>query len=294
MYLKDYSPVISLYPSQYQFNLISASDFSKENFLYLLHAQEHLVKAPFNVECRAFPSYAMIHTLDGSAKVTYLGEDFVLEKDNFLFIDCRKPFKVEFANTPTWNCRVFLVNGSNIKAYYNMYHQGNYVLCVLPSINHIPAITSKLIELGNTPSMKNELLTTKYLTDLLTELLLCKEAILKPQLPHYIAQIKEDFDKNFSNHFSLDTLSATYNISKSKLIKDFKTYLSSTPYDYLQQRRLDESKRLLEDTDHTVYKISSMVGIDNCDHFRKLFTKYTGFTPSEFRKASKVKLSETE
>ena len=49
--------------------------------------------------------------------------------------------------------------------------------------------------------------------------------------------------------------------------------------------RLEYSKYLLTGTDHTVSKISHMVGYENDVHFMYMFKKKTGLTPSQYRRS---------
>ena len=53
--------------------------------------------------------------------------------------------------------------------------------------------------------------------------------------------------------------------------------------DALNCVRVEKAKQLLQDKSLTAYKIGEMVGIGNATYFIRVFKKYTGETPNEYR-----------
>ena len=47
--------------------------------------------------------------------------------------------------------------------------------------------------------------------------------------------------------------------------------------------RIEESKRLLANTDYSVIDISVAAGFEDQSYFSKVFKKYTGLTPKQYR-----------
>jgi len=54
--------------------------------------------------------------------------------------------------------------------------------------------------------------------------------------------------------------------------------------DALNEYRIEEAKKLLLGSDEAISNIATEVGFDNFTYFSTLFKKYTGSTPSQFRK----------
>lgn len=95
-----------------------------------------------------------------------------------------------------------------------------------------------------------------------------------------IAYIQENFDKDLnmavvSNHISMNYSLFSYL---------FKEYTGSNFVNYLKGIRMEEAKRLLEETDLRIIEISAKIGYDNEKHFMKLFKASCGVSPSEYRK----------
>lgn len=79
-----------------------------------------------------------------------------------------------------------------------------------------------------------------------------------------------------SNHVSM-------NYSLFSLL--FKQYTGTNFVNYLQNLRVNETKRLLETTDWRVNEIGRRAGFSDEKHFLKVFKAATGFSPTEYRKS---------
>lgn len=60
--------------------------------------------------------------------------------------------------------------------------------------------------------------------------------------------------------------------------------------EYVLKQKVDYAEKLLENTDMPVTLVASKVGYDNFTNFTQMFRKYTGETPTEYRKRMKKKL----
>ncbi len=56
-----------------------------------------------------------------------------------------------------------------------------------------------------------------------------------------------------------------------------------TPLAYLQQLRIENAKRLLEEGIRTVNEIAWEVGYEDVSFFRKVFVRITGLRPREYQ-----------
>ena len=63
-------------------------------------------------------------------------------------------------------------------------------------------------------------------------------------------------------------------------------YLHKNFYDYVSQFRIEEAKRILSDpsTDKTVLEVLYQVGFNSKSSFNTAFKKFTGITPTRFRR----------
>lgn len=68
------------------------------------------------------------------------------------------------------------------------------------------------------------------------------------------------------------------------LTKLFKDETGMTITDYIYEERMNLAKSLLLTTNQTIKDIAVRVGYSNFSHFSKMFARYFGMTPKEFRK----------
>lgn len=85
------------------------------------------------------------------------------------------------------------------------------------------------------------------------------------------------------NKITMEELCQVTELSKQQLCRLFKRYLNSRPMEYISKRRLQAAKELLSSTDMSVEDISEKVGFCSGSYFCKLFSRYEGMTPTQFR-----------
>jgi len=73
-------------------------------------------------------------------------------------------------------------------------------------------------------------------------------------------------------------------VSPNYLSYLFKKNTGFNLWEYVIKLRMEESKRLLQQTDLRRYEIAERVGYESPEHFSKIFKKYYGITPSELKK----------
>ena len=69
--------------------------------------------------------------------------------------------------------------------------------------------------------------------------------------------------------------------------RPFKKVTKVTPIQYIISLRITSAINLLENTNHNINQIASMVGYDDEYYFSRLFKKNTGLSPTAYRKKLK-------
>lgn len=90
-------------------------------------------------------------------------------------------------------------------------------------------------------------------------------------------------DCNLSKNITLDELAQVANLHPNYFANFFKNHLGVPPIKFINSRKIDTAKKLLKTTGHNISQISELVGFDDIYHFSKVFKKYTGFSPSEYK-----------
>ena len=109
-----------------------------------------------------------------------------------------------------------------------------------------------------------------------------------------VLQIKEHMDQYFTADIKLKDIANSFYISTYYLAHIVKRELGYSPIQYIMNLRMGEAQRLLMTTNHSVVRISQLVGYENIGYFSNLFKRYTGMPPNEFRKVSRMYYCESK
>ncbi len=88
--------------------------------------------------------------------------------------------------------------------------------------------------------------------------------------------------RNFAENIALDKLCEISALSKATLIRAFAKTKGISPYRYLENIRLGEAKKLLEQG-ATPIEAAASTGFSDQAHFTNFFKDYIGLTPRQYR-----------
>ena len=87
----------------------------------------------------------------------------------------------------------------------------------------------------------------------------------------------------YAEHITMEELCTVSGVSKQYLCLLFRQNLSTPPMEYIAKRRIQAAKELLTGSDKTIEEIAEDTGFCGSSYFCKLFKRYEGITPSQFR-----------
>jgi AraC family transcriptional regulator, exoenzyme S synthesis regulatory protein ExsA len=100
--------------------------------------------------------------------------------------------------------------------------------------------------------------------------------------------IQEIMEANFFNGLSLEEFSRLCSRSLTAFKREFKTIYNVSPGKWLQEKRLEYSRFLLETTADSIDEVFFNSGFKNSSHFIRAFKNKYGITPGKFRSMNKV------
>lgn len=90
---------------------------------------------------------------------------------------------------------------------------------------------------------------------------------------------------------TLSDLAQLVGLSQKYLSSLFTKEVGITLSEYIQNKRIEESKHLLNSSTHSILDIATWLGFHDQSHFTRIFKKFTGTTPKKFRDDKKNFLS---
>lgn len=98
-----------------------------------------------------------------------------------------------------------------------------------------------------------------------------------------INRAKAIIRENFYDDMSLEEIARQVNMSYTWFRKQFKAFTGMSPAHYIQELKLQHSKKLLASTDMSIKEISFTLGYDAPSHFTNIFKKHIGCSPLAYR-----------
>ena len=98
------------------------------------------------------------------------------------------------------------------------------------------------------------------------------------------ALVRRYIDDHFKENLSLDQLAQLAHLNKYYLAHTFRREFGVSPIHYLIARRVEESRFLLRETDHTLSLIAQILGFSSLSYFSQCFRRAEGVSPLEYRR----------
>ena len=103
-------------------------------------------------------------------------------------------------------------------------------------------------------------------------------------LDQRMPKIIDHINDSFADKIGLESIASRFEISKYYLCRKFRQLAGMGLIDFINNKRLFEAKKLLENTEYKISRISELVGFNSLTYFIRLFKKMYHKTPGEYRK----------
>ena len=98
-----------------------------------------------------------------------------------------------------------------------------------------------------------------------------------------IANAAAYIEENYSESISVAQLAEMSNYSLRQFIRLFKKVFGCIPTEYIANLRMQKARELLRGKNHSITDIALFCGYGDSNYFSRIFRKYNGMTPSEYR-----------
>ena len=250
-------------------------------------AGKFIANKDYYIERTGRNDYCLIYTVSGNGELTVDKNRRVLSRNTVVLFDCKKYHKYTTAAnlSDKWEFYYLQITGRSCDVYMDFLFQRSY----LP-INITDNLTlTNLFETTINISQKTDPDIPFYLSDSVCQIMkllidtkksAMKENIRQNEIVQKaISYIKE----NYSLLIKIEDISEHIGISKYYFMRLFKQTMRVTLYEYLLMFRINEAKKLFQNTDYTSYQISRIVGFNDEFNFSRTFKKITGMSPRNYK-----------
>lgn len=272
--------------------LATPSSYAKENYLYVqevgtLQSLEAHISTRQNLS-----SYLFFMVLSGEGSIVYQGQRRTLCEGDCVWIDCHTLYSHESSDTNPWELKWIHFYGIEARTFYQQFLDLGYSYVFRP-VNKEGFVHAldQIYSLWETPFLHTELLTHKYITDIIS---LCytesnsADVLIhssgKDGTKHKLQLIREYIDSHYMDDLSLDKISELFFISKYYLSREFHKEFGITIGNEITAKKISRAKSLLRFSKDSIEQIGEACGFQDSGYFIKVFKRAETMTPLEYRK----------
>lgn len=232
-------------------------------------------------------SWLLVYTLAGRGQLRAGLRDYELTGDNIILVEPDTLTNFSGSGTSNWNLYwVIFQCADSWRSYLQWPHAGPGVRQLAVNGDSATEIRLTLGQLYEN-FVGNAALKTELDHNLLEQLLLrCANCLPREQrkaLDPRIQAARTYIDEHYAEAIALADVAAASNISASRLSGLFKQETGSSVMSYRNELRLVKAAQLLLQSNLRIAEIGSRVGYPEQAFFSRIFRKYLGLSPRQYR-----------
>lgn len=103
----------------------------------------------------------------------------------------------------------------------------------------------------------------------------------------YTEKCKQYIVRHLNSRFTLDDLAETIGLNRTYISGLFRQYEGMTLTEYTHRERINAAQNMLRFSDYKLAQIAEYFCFHSQSHFGRIFKKYTGMTPQQYRRQKK-------
>lgn len=254
---------------------------------FVTEAGHFIAEPDYIVKRDMHESYLLLYTLRGKGMVSSNGAEFELKADSAAVINCRVPHMYSSADSE-WEFIWIHFNGACAAAVLDAAFTGAPAPAEIQNASDFTARAKALISALS----GNDIITSLNISSMMHTLinitaesaLMSARGGIRREYSSEIDSAAEYIRRCYAEQISIDDIMSGIHISKYHFIRLFSRKMGSTPYSYLTNYRINESKTMLRTTDKTVAEIAELCGFTDTSNFISQFKRHTGQTPLQYRR----------
>lgn len=293
----------SNYTTQSEF-VIESSKFLEDDSLIITRKHPRFVEFPFHKHDYIELNYVY----NGKMKQKIGNQEIELKKGQMLFLNQHIEHSLEecgeddivinFIINPPFFDYIFqeleketkgeLINKFLFQSLFDQNRAGSYLYFKVSEVPSIQNLMGQMIK---------EMMDKDLFTEIKMKFTMGLLFVELMKNTHYLESLEANYDYHLTNEIinyvnssyrnaSLSELSQQVNLESYNLSKFIKSNLGNTFKELVQEKRMNEAKKLLKYEDYSVESIANQIGYENISYFYRLFKKHHGLTPHQYRKRS--------
>lgn len=101
-----------------------------------------------------------------------------------------------------------------------------------------------------------------------------------------IEKVTKFIEENYQKKLTLDDISDHVHMNRSYLSRAYKKETGENLFDTINRRRVEAAKQYILEGGRKMWEIGALVGVEDAAYFSKMFKRYTGYAPQDWRQTS--------
>lgn len=226
--------------------------------------------------------YNLYWSIEGSAEIQYQDKTFELSGSNFFFQAPDEPLSGT-ATSDLWKYYWLALDGKNVSELLNSlgFQSGTLYTSNSTPIHLFEDLRDIITELETETEFESSTLAYRLL--LFAALHKNKEPSIKLEkalVSESLMIIQKEFQKQ---DFDINKLSALTLTHRSQITRAFRKILNTTPSQYLQDHRIKNALRMIQENKVNIKEIAFQSGFHDPAYFTRCIRKTTGLTPRDIQ-----------
>lgn len=261
----------------------SPSDLAREAYCHTLSVGHFFCENPYYLHRMRYDSYLAALVVDGCLTLRCPDRDIPVLPGGLMLVDCYK----EHCYFAPDRCEFYFVHfaGPGCQELVEHIHGNNGQVLAPPLGKPFLPVLKMLLEMHAKSKRPSEVEIAKQLYSFLCELSRCHAQNLNlPKRESEMDSVIKYIHEHLAEALTLESLAQLINYSQGHFNRMFHMHTGISVYHYITLCRIDQAKHLLHTSTDSIHQIGQATGFPSDANFIRIFTKYTGYTPSGFRK----------
>lgn len=260
----------------------SPSDVARRAYCHAISVGHFYCEAPYFLHRMRYDSFLAALVMDGCLMLRKGGTDIPVLPGGLMLVDCWQ----EHCYYTKDYCEFYFFHfdGPGCRPLVELIFSNNGDVLASPLGASFLQTFQTILEMHELSARPSEVDIAVKIYQFLCELSTRAQRGDARQRASNMDGVIEYIHEHLAEPLSLKTLARISNYSQGHLGRIFRMRTGISIYHYILLCRIDRAKHLLHTTQDSIHTIGQSVGFPSDANFVRVFTKYTGSSPSSFRK----------
>lgn len=247
--------------------------------LGLHKCQDHITRT------EGYPYPQILYCTKGSGELIVKNKKYIIPPFTAVYLppDCPHEY---YPTDDVWDIHWVVASGYDWEDVFSHFGFNQAKVFELGEVKILEHIFRKMHDAIRSDSVFGNYRASGYLYDFLIELFRITSTQGATGATNSALMKAVDYiNYNFSSQITLNKLCEVSGVSRQYLCLLFRENLGTRPMEYIAKRRIQTAKELLTAGNKSIEEIAEETGFCQSSYFCKLFKRYEGITPSQFRNA---------